>query len=343
MKVKFGKSYGILIKDINLKKSIMEYLFSNIDLSKYRYKMLNDENNLEFLKNNKHYVSPNFKGINYLMIFIEINNKKHCILIDKRNLSYHKDSINYYKLNLVKIKVNVNNMIFNGTIFDGKLITQHNYFLIKDCYMMMGNSIENMEMSQKMDYLNSILKNNFNGRNYCDNFIFKLNKLYGYNDIESIKTRSLKNGNNDIMIVGLEFFPKFSGINVVWLNKSKNTKVQIENKNNNIENNNIENKTKNIENFSYDLIHNLTKVLMERTYSYEKSDEIKSFYLKKTNITDVYNVFKINDKKRIGIAHIPNFKISRICQEKVSDDYTLCDCVYYNKFKKWIPIKVYDN
>lgn len=350
MKVKFGKSYGILIKDINLKKNIMEYLFSNIELSKYRYRMLKDENNLEFLKKNQHYVSPNFKGINYLMIFIEINNKKHCILVDKRNLSYHKESINYYKLNLIKIKMTVNSMVFNGTIFDGKLIIDHNYFLIKDCYKMMGNSIESMEMSQKMDYLNSILKNNFNGKNYCDNFIFKLNKLYNYDDIELIKNRSLKNDENDIKIVGLEFFPRFSGINVVWLNKTKNKKIEISNKmdkniddNENTSLNKIGNSNKNIINFSYDLIHNLTKVLMERTYSYEKSENIKSFYLKKTNITDVYNVYKLSDKKRVGIAHIPNFKISRNCQEKVTDDYTLCDCVYYNKFKKWIPIKIYDN
>ena len=339
MKVKFGSSYGILLKDINLKKYIINYLFSNIDLSKYRYNMLKSENNLEFLKNNNHYVCPNFKGINYLILFMTKDNKKFCVAIDKKNLSYHKDSINYYKLNLIKLKMTTNENLFNGTIIDGKLIGDKNFFLIKDCYMMMNSSLEMMEMSQKMSYLNSILKNNFNGKNYCSNFVFKLNKLYSYDDIEDIRNRASKQADNDIPIVGLEFFPKYSGISIVWLNRSNN-KVNISNNSkNDSSSTNIVNKQKNIENFSYELIHNLPKVLMEREYSYENGDS-KKLYLKKTNITDVYNVYKIKDKKRIGIAHIPNFKISRTCQEKVTDDYTLCRCVYYDKFKKWIPIEV---
>lgn len=334
MKIKFGSGYGILLRDINLKKNIVSYLFSNIDLSKYRYSMLKNDKNLNFLKNNKHYVSPNFKGINYLMIFMNIDNKKYCILIDKKNLSYHKQTINYHKLNIIKIKMMTNNNLFNGTILDGKMILEKNFFLIKDCYMMMNNSLENMEMSQKVAYLNSILKNNFNGKNYCTNFIFKLNKLYEYDDIPEIKKRTEKRDEKDIPIVGLEFFPKFSGISVVWLNRKTNSKVSINNKITNV------NYQKNIENFSYDLIHNLPKVLMQRTYSYEDDSDKKEFYLRKTNITDVYNVYKIKDKKRIGIAHIPNFKISRLCQDLVTDDYTRCECVYYNKFKKWIPINI---
>tara|TARA_B110000879_G_C11092706_1_gene479694 strand:- start:522 stop:1322 length:801 start_codon:yes stop_codon:yes gene_type:complete len=263
-----------------------------------------------------------------------IDNKKFCVLIDKKNLSYHKQTINYHKLNIIKIKMMTNSNLFNGTILDGKLIVDKCYFLIKDCYTMMNNSLETMEMSQKMAYLNSILKNNFNGKNYCDNFVFKLNKLYDYDQIETIKNRVNKKDSNDIPIVGLEFFPKFSGISIVWLNRPTNRKVMIENK--------ITNQTnqKNIESFSYELIHNLPKVLMERVYSYENGIEKKKFYLKKTDITDVYNVYNIKDKDRIGIAHIPNFKISRTCQEKVTDDYTMCDCVYYNKFKKWIPVSV---
>ena len=336
MKIKFGSSYGILLKDNNLKKNIISYLFSNIDLSKYRYSMLKNEKNLHFLKNNSHYVTPNFKGVNYLMLFMMYNNRKYCVLIDKKNLSYHQNSINYYKLNIIKVRMFTNQNLFNGTILDGKLIMEKNYFLIKGCYVMMNNSLENMEMSQKLGYLNSILKNNFNGKKYCDNFIFKLSKLYNYDDIEDIKLRANKKDKNDIPIVGLEFFPKFSGISIVWLNRKETKSITI----NNGSRTTISNQEKNIENFSYDLIHNLPKVLMNRSYSYENSDDKKKFYLKKTNITDVYNVYKLKDKKRIGIAHIPNFKISRNCQEKITNDYTECECVYYPKFKKWIPISI---
>ena len=75
MKIKLGSSYGIVLKDINLKKKLISILFSKVNLSKYRFNMLNQINKLKFLKMNEHYFSPNFRGVNYIMLFTKIDNK----------------------------------------------------------------------------------------------------------------------------------------------------------------------------------------------------------------------------------------------------------------------------
>jgi hypothetical protein len=229
--------------------------------------------------------------------------------------------------------------MFNGTIFDGKVISTKeentnnliNLFLIKDGYYLMGNNIEGMEMKQKMMHLNTIIKNNFNGKNTCYNFEFKLNNLVEYSNLESI-VENIKNNKTKIKTVGLEFFPKYSGITIVYLsekNSDKNMTIQTNNDNSvNINS---------VESFTYNLIHNLTSVLDTRIYPYENGKKIRKLYLEKTDISDVYEV--IDEDEKIGIAHIPNYKISKMCRESIKNK-TLVKCCYNDKFKKWIPLEI---
>ena len=78
---------------------------------------------------------------------------------------------------------------------------------------------------------------------------------------------------------------------------------------------------------------------MNRQYSYELEGKKKKLWLEKTSITDVYNVYEKKENDKIGIAAIPNLKISLLCQNEVNDEPILFTCVYNKKFKKWIPIK----
>ena len=54
--VRFGDSDAFIINDLDLKTKIIDYIFSIIDLSKYRYNMLENQQQLNFLKINEHYV-----------------------------------------------------------------------------------------------------------------------------------------------------------------------------------------------------------------------------------------------------------------------------------------------
>ena len=61
--------------------------------------------------------------------------------------------------------------------------------------------------------------------------------------------------------------------------------------------------------------------------------------------TDVIELFSKDDNnkiKRVGIAHIPDIKTSRMCNDHVSNsDLSLLRCKLDYRFKKWIPQEIY--
>ena len=87
------------------------------------------------------------------------------------------------------------------------------------------------------------------------------------------------------------------------------------------------------------MIYNLTNFLKSRKYSYEQEGKKKKLWLKKTDITDVYDIHENLESERLGIAHIPNLKISHMCQNLINNDPIRFLCIYNKNFKKWIPIK----
>ncbi len=330
--VRFGDSDAYIINDLDLKTKIIDYIFTIIDPSKYKYNILETPQQLNFLKNNEHYVSPNFKGYNYFLIFNKFqgNNQSkdvfsQCIAIDKKNLSYNKKTIDVKKVFMFKIKVMASQAIFRGTIFDTKLIK--NIMLVKDCYHVMGNNITDMNMIEKMLYLDTILANQFQ-KDGCLNFKLKINKLYKYDMLEYIINKIIPDCELDI--TGLVFYPVISGVSYIF-NDKKQEKDTITITTNNTE------ETEIIKSTTYDMIHQIKEFLCSRKYSYETDGVKKVLYIEPTNITDVFNVYEMNE--RIGIAHIPNLKISAYCRDNIKEK-TKCLCILNKQFNKWIPLKV---
>jgi len=330
-KIVLGNSDGFLV-DYNMKQKIIDWLYSKLDLSKYRYIMLNNISKLKFLQSNEHYVSPNFKGYNYLLLMLKINDKNLCVAIDRKKLSYHKSQLDMKTLQIIQINIKTTDIMFQGTIIDGKIIKSNNQYvyLIQDCFYLMGNKMLEIEMNEKMNQLDNILKNNFQKEkiSYCSNFEFKLNKLYTYKDLESL-INSLSTLSIDTN--GLLFYPKFSGLNVLHVDK-KIDKVDITSKNCEI-----------IEQTSYDIIHNFVNFLKSRKYSYETTGKYKTYWLSRTMVPDVYDLTENDDGEKLGIALIPNLKISQMCDEIIKNKPVKFNCIFSTKFKKWIPLNLIEN
>jgi len=345
--IKFGSSDVQLIKD---KSNVIDFLYSKIDLSKYRYNILNHLDKLKFLQENIHFVSPNYNGFNYLIIFMKLNNENVCVAIDRKKLSYHKNQLDMNVLQILKLDMKTNDTLYNGTIFDGKLVNNNNnnnnnkyIFLIQDCFYMMGNKLLNMNMKDKMTHLNSVINNNFKD-NYSKNITFKINKLYNYDDIESLVN---KMDTLEYKSYGLIFFPQVSGITTLHIEKKEtnNNTKEINNNTKEINNNTKEinnikqitiNNRDNIEQKTYNIITNFVNFLKNRIYSYEENGKTKILTLSKTEITDVYDIF--DNTEKLGIALIPNLRISHMCSELITDKPIKFKCIYCNKFKKWIPL-----
>ena len=313
-----AQTYKIPFTDIMYKNLILNYLYKIIELHKYRYTMLT-LSKLKYLKYNEHYVSPNYLGYNYLFIMININNKNLCVIIDKKTLNFNTKPIILENVNMFELNCNTNDDMFKGTIFNGKLLN-NNIFLIYDCYMLMGKSMLIVDMIEKLEQLNDII--NIYLKNTNNNFIFKLNNLVKYEKLEELinklSTLTLKSN-------GLMFFPKVSGVMILYLETKKNDIT--------ITNNNIEI----IPTESYHIIYNYNNILKSRTYSYENNGIIKQLLLSRTHVFDVYNVYDTD--KKIGIALIPNLKISQMCDNIIKSEPVLFLCRYSDTFNKWIPIK----
>jgi hypothetical protein len=332
-KIQIGNSEGILLNENEkeVKTKIIDYLYSTLNLSNLRYGMLDNISKLKFLQDNEHYVTPNYKGISYFLIFTKLFDKNYAILINRKKLSYHRNQVDMKTIFIVKILVNTTDKLYLGTIFDGKIVQKDNkhYFLIQDCFCMFSKKILNMEMNSKISYLNEIITLNLKETS-CENFNFKLNKLYKYDDLKDVISNIIPNCG--IISNGLVFYPPISGNCIIHIEQKVN-KVEIQNS-----------LIENIEDNSLDFISNFTEIMKKREYSYEKENKKKILYMSKTEIPDVYYLYSNsqnndNDNK-IGIAHIPNLKISHYCLENITKPLTRVECVYYSKFEKWIPLNL---
>ena len=349
--ISFGNDSGQLINDIKIKKKIIEYLFNAINLSKYRYTFLNNINRLKFLKENEHFVSPNFHGYNYLLIFTNINDTNMAVMIDRRKLKYNLEHIDYQKLACTKIECKVSKKIFKGTILDGKFIRNKNdhIFLVQDVYQLLGNNIIDQPLDKKINMLDSTINQYFSSRPFR-NFSLKINKLYTYYEIDHLINNVMKNCS--LMTNGIIFFPKYSGISIIYLEQKdvlQKNKVTIS------ESNMFKTEAYNkpaseiSSNTTADIILNMKGYLHGRKYGYEyeKNKKIGIFEVRKTQIPDVYDMYLSNEENKLvrqGIAHIPNMKISHLCQDIFRDkNKQIMSCIHSQKFNKWIPMNKSDN
>jgi hypothetical protein len=329
------------------KQKIVDYLYSKIDLSKHRYTLLKDINTLKFLKDNEHYVSPNLKGLNYLIVITTFENRKYCIAIDRKKLSYHKNHLDMKTIQLFQINLKSTENIFKGTIFDGKLINiEGKYmFMISDCFHIEDTDILNMNMLEKINYLDNILKNNLLK---CNNFEFKLNKLVKYNELEDTIYKIVNNKFNKLSANGLIFYPTKSGNTIIYID---NNYIQPQQQQQQVHQplhpqqqqqvhlqQMIHHNNKIISSDTYHIIYEFVNFLKARTYSYETNNNNKILYLSKTLIPDVYNISETISSEKMGIALIPNLKISHMCSDLVNDTPVRFNCVFNDKFKKWVPI-----
>lgn len=71
--------------------------------------------------------------------------------------------------------------------------------------------------------------------------------------------------------------------------------------------------------------------------------QIDNFYLQKTDRTDIYILYKIDDRTKVGIAHLPTMAQSKKCKKWFTLNKTneiIVKCQYDSNVKKWIPLEM---
>jgi hypothetical protein len=335
-------NYDRINDNKELKQQLIRYIYNNIELSKYKYKIIEYETELSIINGNKYYVSPNYNGISSLLVFTKQQGKYYSFIVDKRSLNYNFSQLDYDTIKIIPIDVKLDESIYNGTIIDGVLLYNNNNnnnnnnniknFVINDIYTLRGQNISGDKINYKMINISQYLKAFFKNEPHLNNVYFLVNTLYELNEIDKLVNSYIPKSKYSNAIKGLAFFPELSGTKIIYLynNCAKDKVIDVDN------------------------APIISKKNIVRKSNVPTGESlIATFRFKKTTTVDVYDLLlgikiekdgkKYVKYKNCGIAYIPTKECSYFCNDMFSSnnglDHVLVDCKYMPEREKWVPIK----
>jgi hypothetical protein len=345
----------------NLKQQLINYVYSNVELFKFNYKLLQFESDLPLLIKEKKKVAGTFSGPNCLLVFTKIRDRFHTVLIDKKTLSYNQDQLNLDTVKITPVNIRLDPSIYNGSILDGVLRQTNNSrtFIITDVYLFRGQNLINDKIQYKMMNITSYLQANLNNGGNMNNLELSVNKLYELSDIDKLKEDIKKTNQNSAVIKGYTFYPEYSGTKLIFLcNNDKRDEQQTSQSQSQSQSQSI-----NLNNASKHSPKHSTLKNNESSQQKQKKSTIKyvpktgetivaTFEVRKTPIIDVYKLYLVerdskNGKtilksKKMGLAHIPTRECSKLCKDIISNnkkERILMKCKFINDRNKWEPFE----
>jgi hypothetical protein len=311
------------------KSDILSFIYDKLDLAQYKFKFAKQEDDLKQLKDGKYYLSPNYNGINCLLIFVKIKEKFYSCLIDRRSLSYNFNKIIIEDIKFTPVNVRLDMGIYKTTIIDGILLhgttpNRKKMFMINDMYWFRGENFTYENMTHKMMNIKPYLDKFYKRDNTVNNIEFMVNELYELNKISELTKEIIPNMKILKHIRGITFYPEKSGTKIIYNYDITGYFPKTEE---------IVEKT----NFLKDikLSNNLNAVFEMRNT--DVSDVYELYLLKKMNI----NGRKVAKSKLYDIAYIPTAECSSFCKKLFDNNKkVLMNCKFYPKRNKWEPTKI---
>lgn len=330
-----------------IKHLLLTYIYDTIELSNYKYKLLELEYDLPLLKEKKFYVSPNYNGIHSLLVFIKIKDKFLSFIVDRKTLTYNVNQIDYNKVKIIPVHYRLDESIYNGTILDGVLLYNNidglKHFVINDVYYFRGKDTTNDKITNKMLSFTTYLET-IKDDPSTNNLIFILNKLYELKDIQQLVNVYIPKSKYNKSIKGISFYSEYSGTKLIYL---YNNCSQDNRQDEPVHNNKFMNSS------NKDVVMEKPKEIRQSNITITNDNLTAVFKMKKTETVDVYNLFlgeksvegqkKLFKYKKIDIAYIPTKECSFFCKDamsKTAADGILVECKYDNVKSKWIPFKL---
>ena len=311
-----------------IKNKLVNYIYNILDVSKFKYSLLEYETDLVQLNQNEYLVTPNYNGINCLIVFIKLRNTYYSFAIDRKSLTYNIAQIDYNLIKMIPLSIRLDESIYNGSIFDGVLLYGSNRkktVVINDIYYFRGENLLDERMKNKMLNIKIYLESNYKEDNLLNNVNFIVNKLYDIKNIEKLINVYIPKSKYTNSIKGIVFYPQISSNKLIYLFNNCSQ-----------DNDNANNK----------------KEIKIREVNISDDGIVLTFRMRKTNTVDVYHLYlvkkmKKNDKKIIKykkyvMAYIPTIEVSHFCKDLFltsNDQDILVKCKFCNIKKKWIPIE----
>ena len=347
----------------NLTQQLINYIYSTVDLSKFKYEIIQYESELPQLLKQKYFVSVNFVGFNSLLVFCKIRDRYHTFTVDRQTLSYNKAKIDFTKVKIDFRRIGLDPSIYNGTIFDGLLIKRHktnDLFIISDVYSFCGSDYTQMILKTKLELTFAYLNNNYKPNDSKNNLELTVNKVFTMDKTQHVIEKVIPSI-RDIKTRGLCFYPEITGTKLIYLfgnetkdnikcdrNSSTTSYKKDEQKPSKIVNKEIKNnspeKDSNSDNGkppACKFVNNTNKQLYA------------TLEMKATANIDVYKMFAVNKvdgdkgkkflkKVNMGFAFIAGIEKSLMFRQLMSKNPTkgiLVKCKFNDNMNKWEPIE----
>jgi hypothetical protein len=193
----------------------IDHIYNTVDLPRFKYKLLEFEPELNILKQEKFFVSPNYSGSNCLLVFSKIKEKYHQFLVDRKSISYSRKKVNddQVKLQYVNLKLDINIYKDRGSIFDGIFVQNKNskIFIVTDVYMFKGQDMTNTKLDSKLLSLSTYLNSKYNQSDKNNDFKILINDLHDLNEIDNLINKKIPEI-KDFLIKGICLYPEYPGL-----------------------------------------------------------------------------------------------------------------------------------
>ena len=364
----------------HLKTQMINYIYTTVDISRFKFDLLKYDNQLSLLLKQKYFVSANFSGSNCLLVFTTIKGKYHSFLVERKSLSYNLSKVDMSKVNIINVSIKLDSSIYSGSIFDGIYIQTKNekLFVICDIYQMRGQDFTNTKIDSKLLTIKKYLDVNYVQSDNNGELALSVNKLFEIDQTDHLIADVIPSI-KDFSVRGISFYPETSGTKLIFMfdNESRNeekdkTQIipinghQINQINHSVPQQNLFKKhisgqsktnssesTSPIENNNNNIvILNKEKIINQIKHYIPKENtnpELYVFEMKKTDKPDVYDlniVTPASDKTKlkrlkIGIAYVPSKNRSNWCKSLFeTTDAVLVNCIYHDDKQKWEPVNL---
>lgn len=353
--------------DHSIKTHLLDFLYNKIEVGEHKYTIIKNIGDVYDLKSKKHYISANSCGINSILIFMKKDGEHLSYMIDRRSISYNRQSLNKSAVRITEIKLAVDLKLYEGTILDGIIIdsdsniiantkseqnentslTTKLNFMVTDIFMLGGKSLNTMDYKKKM-YLGSFMfEKLISNKDKSNNIILHISRPYELNEIKTLFNEHIALNLKTHNIKGLTFYPQYSGTKLIYIFDKQDDKYKSELLEGNAEINLIGENTGQDDNFEYS---DKKRVFKFELVNPECIDDIVlNLEMKKTDIPDVYKLFGIfankqvkpiqHIKKKIGYAYIPTYILSIKCKLYfLNKNSVIMSCLFNTNKNKWIPI-----
>lgn len=344
--------------NISIKNVVLDYLYIKIEVGDHKYVLIKNIGDVYELKNKKYYVSGNTCGINSFLIFMKKDNTYYSYLVDRRSISYNRNTLKKSSVRFTEIKLPVDLKIYDGTIIDGVLIDSENkliskgdaksskmQFMINDIFTFCGKSLLAMNYKRKLFTIKTMLFEYIDNSKTNTNIELFMAPPFEINQANDLFTEYINPYSKKYNIKGLTFYPETSGTKLIYLFDKQDEKIKNDFIDGTVQ---INPEIKKEDNLLLLESSDTKKIFKFELVDAECLDDIVvNLEMKKTGISDVYKLYAIfhsSDKyikKRIGIAYIPTYELSIKCKMFFLDsDNKIMNCKFNSYKGKWIPIDI---